>query len=84
MYPFLMQNFEITFLFPTDGNTDRSQSVPFQFEAESLDDAKRQADVMIEQRSLLHRTVSVAILTTTEDHVMEVTRWVRDGGWMDA
>jgi hypothetical protein len=84
MYAVRMQSFQITFLFPTDGTPSRSQSMPYSFEAKSVDHAKGLADAMIERESLTHRTVNVAVLTRTEDQLMEVTRWVRNGGWMEA
>ncbi|MBT1001188.1 hypothetical protein KIH31_01120 [Paenarthrobacter sp. DKR-5] len=79
-----MQTFELTFLFPPDSNGGPSQSPPLQFDAESVDHAKRLADGMIEQESLTHRTVSIAVLTKADDELMEIKRWVREGGWKDA
>lgn len=78
-----MQTFEITLIFPTNGELQRTQSPTHRFEAESLEHAKRVADEMIETRSLHHRTVDTAVLTTADDHVTEITRWVRNYGWID-
>ncbi|MEV8148749.1 hypothetical protein AB0O52_11480 [Arthrobacter sp. NPDC080073] len=78
-----MQNFELTFIYPTDGSLNRSQSRPIPIEADSLEHAKNLATELIDNESRGHRTVSVAVLTESKDDVMEITRWLRNGGWMD-
>lgn len=78
-----MQTFEITLIFPTNGELQRTQSPAHRFEAESLEHAKRLADEIIEERSLRHRTVAAAVLTTSDDRLTEITRWDRNHGWLD-
>lgn len=76
-----MPTFEITFIYPGT-SLDRRQSLPHKFDADSTEDAKVRATELIEVESTHHRTVDIAVLTTSTDQIMEITRWHRNGGWI--
>ena len=81
-----MPSFEVTFIYSArNASTGRGQSEPHHFDARTRDEAKRTASEMIDSENAENRMVNVAILTTrVYGDALEVTRWVQDGGWVDA